>query len=114
MTLYDKGFYTILGVSALFVALALPLALRRIPRNAVYGYRTRATMADDETWYDANAWFGWSLVASSVGGAFVAWAIHLARPFSPETFLPVSVALLAAPALVAAIATALHLRRSTS
>ena len=114
MTLYDKGFYTILGVAALLVAVALPLALRRIPRNAVYGYRTRATMADDETWYDANAWFGRILIASSVGGAFVAWAIHLARPFAPETFLPVSVALLVAPALVAAIATAIHVRRSTS
>ena len=42
------------GVGLLFVALAVPLILRRVPPNALYGLRVRATFADDDVWYEAN------------------------------------------------------------
>ena len=35
--------------------LAIPLMLRRVPPNPLYGLRVPATFRDDQVWYDANA-----------------------------------------------------------
>jgi uncharacterized membrane protein len=110
MNIYDKGFVTILAVSALLAVIAIPLALRWIPRNIVYGFRTRTTMANDATWYEANAYFGRALLISTLCGAFLAYVIYLVRPFSPTVFLPVSVLVLVAPTLVATVATVRRIR----
>jgi hypothetical protein len=110
MSIFDKGFFTILGCSALLILVAIPLALRKVPRNVAYGFRTRATMADDEIWFKANAHFGRGLIASSLCGAFVAYLIYLLQAFPPVVFLPVSVIVLVAPGFVAVIATARYVR----
>jgi len=110
MSIFDKGFLTILGCSALLILLALPLALRKVPRNVAYGFRTRATMADDQIWFEANAHFGRGLIASSLCGAFVAFLIYLFQAFPPTVFLPVSILVLALPSLVAAVATGRYVR----
>lgn len=114
MSIYDKGLVTILAVSALLIVVAIPLALRKIPRNVVYGFRTRVTLADDETWYDANAYFGRRLIVSILCGVVVACVIYLVKPFSPTLFLPVSILVLVAPSLVATVATARHVRSLAS
>ncbi len=110
MNIYDKGFVTVLAVSALFIVIAIPLVLRRIPRNIVYGFRTRTTMANDATWYEANAYFGRALIISSLCGIFMLFVIYLVQPFSPTVFFPVSVLVLVAPTLVATVATARRVR----
>jgi uncharacterized membrane protein len=43
------------GAGALVTLLAVPLMLRRVPPNALYGLRVPATFRDDGVWYDANA-----------------------------------------------------------
>ncbi len=110
MSMFDKGFFTILGCAALLILVAVPLALRKIPRNIAYGFRTRATMASDEIWYEANAHFGRGLIVSTLCGTFVAWLIHVHQPFSPDAFLPVSIFVLVAPSAIAALATASYVR----
>jgi len=110
MSIFDKGFFTILGCAALLVLVAVPLALRKIPRNIAYGFRTRATMASDEIWYEANAHFGRGLIVSTLCGTFVAYLVYVYQPFSPDAFLPVSILLLVAPGAIAALATASHVR----
>jgi hypothetical protein len=47
------------------VLISIPLILRKVPRNVVYGFRTRATLGDDLVWYEANAYFGRRLVVSA-------------------------------------------------
>jgi hypothetical protein len=106
VTVYDKGLWTILGLSVLMVLVALPLALRKIRPNVVYGYRTRTTLSNEDVWYDANAHFGRGLIVASACGAFAIWVLYEFRPFPPEVFLPVSVFILVAPTGVAALATA--------
>jgi uncharacterized membrane protein len=62
--------YTAGGI--LLILLSIPLILRRIPPNPVYGFRVQWTMGDPELWYAVNAYTGkWlSLVgASSILGA---------------------------------------------
>lgn len=105
MSVYEKGLLTILAADALFVVLSIPLVLRKVKPNVVYGYRTRATLSDEALWYEANAFFGRRFVAACVASG--AAALVLARPglLAPDAFLPVSVVLLGAPVAVAGVMT---------
>jgi uncharacterized membrane protein len=111
MDIHDKSLITVLGVSLLLVMVAVPLALRRVPRNAVYGFRTRATMQEDELWYSANAYFGRNLIAATVCGCALAIAIYVFFPLPLDSVVPVSVLCLAAPGLIATLATLRFVRR---
>lgn len=113
MTIYEKGLVTILVVDAVSILISIPLVLRRIGPNVVYGYRTRATLSDPALWYEANALLGRRLIAACLVSALAAFL--LARPglLSPDTFLPVSVVLLGAPVAVAGVMTSRFVARVT-
>ena len=113
MTIYEKGLVTILVVDAVSILISIPLVLRKIGPNVVYGYRTRATLSDPALWYEANALFGRRLIAASLVSALA--ALFLARPglLAPDAFLPVSVVLLGAPVAVAGVMTSRFVARVT-
>src|SRR5689334_6410752 len=56
----------------LLAALAIPMALGRVPRNRWYGYRTRRTLADDRTWDLVNRVSGKGLVVGGIVEALMA------------------------------------------
>jgi uncharacterized membrane protein len=62
-------------VGLLTAAHAVPMALRKVPPNRLYGLRVRATLADEVVWYAANARSGRDLIL--VGGVFAAFALAL-------------------------------------
>jgi hypothetical protein len=113
VTVHEKGLVTILAVDALFVLLSIPLLLRKVGPNVVYGYRTRATLSDATLWYEANAYFAGRFIAACLASAVA--APFLARPgvFTPDTFLPVSVVLLGAPVAIAGVMTSRFVARLT-
>jgi hypothetical protein len=113
VTIFEKGLITILACDALFALLAIPLALRKVRPNVVYGYRTRATLGDEELWYEANAHFGQRFLVACLVSAAVAWYVADPAVLSPETFLPVSVVLLGAPVAVAGVLTTRFVSRLT-
>jgi hypothetical protein len=41
-------------VGVVTVTLCIPMALGRVPRNDLYGFRTGKTLSSDEVWYPAN------------------------------------------------------------
>src|SRR5947207_1742144 len=43
------------SVGLLLMGLSLPLMLRRVKPNYLYGLRVPATFADESVWYEANA-----------------------------------------------------------
>lgn len=68
--------FLIIGVVTL--ALTLPLVLRVVPMNRLYGFRTRAAFASSENWYEINARGGLllalgslAIIASGVAGFFL-------------------------------------------
>jgi len=74
-----------LGVSALVILLAIPLARRRIPPNRWYGFRVAATFADREVWFETNAQAGRDLIALGVLLTLVALVLPLLTPvISPQ------------------------------
>ena len=100
---------TIIVCNIVFAVLAVPLMLRKVPPNMVYGYRTRATLSDETVWYEANAHFGRGLLVSSAISGIAALAIYASKP--PEQFVPLAVVVLVVPPLIAAIATSRYIRR---
>ena len=43
------------AIGILLVLTSLPLVLRWVPPNRIYGFRIPATLRDESVWYDANA-----------------------------------------------------------
>lgn len=47
-------------------ALGIPLMLRKVRPNVLYGYRTRATLSDPTLWYEVNARTGADLLGTGL------------------------------------------------
>ncbi len=107
----EKGLITILACDAVLAILAIPLALRKVPRNVVYGFRTRTTLSSDRVWFETNAYFGRGLLAASFVGALLIAALYGLGNSLGRTFLPASVGALVGPLLVATVAAFRHSRR---
>ena len=52
--------------AVLILILSIPLALGIVPKNRLYGFRTRKTLSDDRIWYAANRFGGRALIAASL------------------------------------------------
>jgi uncharacterized membrane protein len=109
MSVFEKGLITILACACLCAALSIPLILRKVPRNVVYGFRTPATLGDDFLWYEANAHFGRRLLIASCVSAVGVLTLYFVR-VSPAFFLKASLVVLLVPLLIAVLATARYLR----
>lgn len=67
---------------ALVAIVSIPLLMRLIPPNPIYGVRTRRTLADPAVWFEVNAFGGLAfLVAAAVTAILLmAFAGTLLRP----------------------------------
>jgi hypothetical protein len=110
MDAYEKALITMLVCASIFVVFAIPLILRKVPRNNLYGFRTRATLSDDFLWFEANAHFGRRLLVSAVFSAVAVLVLYYTA-LSPVFFVYSALSALIGPALVAALDTFLYLRR---
>jgi len=61
----------------LLFIVALPLVFGAIPRNRVYGFRTRKTLSDDAVWFPVNRVAGLALIA----GSAIYWAVASKHPY---------------------------------
>lgn len=61
------------SIAIALVAIGVPLARGRIPRNPIFGLRTGETLGDDEVWYVANRMAGRDLAAFGIGLA--GWSV---------------------------------------
>ena len=61
------------ATGALFVVVAVPLILRKVPPNRQYGFRTPTTLNNPRIWYAVNAATGWDFIA--LGGGLVALSV---------------------------------------
>jgi uncharacterized membrane protein len=56
----------LLGICTLVSIVSMPLFLRLVGINSVYGLRTSNTLSSPEAWYQANAFMGWALLFGAV------------------------------------------------
>jgi uncharacterized membrane protein len=111
--MFFKGLVTVLVCDALFVILAIPLILRKVPRNVVYGFRTCTTLGDDFVWYEANAYFGRGLVVSSLISVAAVLMLYGMNGVSQRFFFVSTIAALVVPPLAAALLTLRFVRSLT-
>jgi uncharacterized membrane protein len=109
-----KGLITILACSVLMAVLAIPLILRKIPRNRIYGFRTRTTLRDDEMWYETNAYFGRGLLIASLITIVSMIVLYYTPDVSPVVFLKATIATLVAPQLIMMLFTMRFIRKLES
>ena len=95
---------SLLLAAGLVAAASIPLIMRIVPPNAIYGFKTRRTMADESLWFRANFFAGWALLTASIISAILLAAI-------PGQDLPrlLSVLFLAGPMLAAVLASFVYL-----
>ena len=64
-----------LTLGLLIAGLGIPLWLRRVPPNRLYGVRTAGTLADESLWYAVNAAAGRAMVGVGVATAILSVAL---------------------------------------
>jgi uncharacterized membrane protein len=63
-----------LGLPALLFVLGAPLALRLVPPNRYYGFRTSTTFSSQVAWYQINLATGIALISAGVvAGLLTVW-----------------------------------------
>jgi hypothetical protein len=103
--MYFKTLITILACDLLFILIAIPLILRRVPPNPVYGFRTRTTLTDEYNWYETNAYFGRSFVISSIISGIAVYLLYIYQDLPPEYFMKAGLFCLIAPPVIVIILT---------
>ncbi|MDE2028575.1 MAG: SdpI family protein [Candidatus Omnitrophica bacterium] len=63
--------------AVLFMAVSVPLILRKIPRNCGYGFRTQKTLSTDAIWYKANQFGGTLIFFSGLATLIVCFWLYL-------------------------------------
>jgi len=68
-------------VACVFIAISVPLVLRKIPMNNFYGFRIGKAFESDEMWYKINAFGGkqfifWSVILLLIGMAHFVPAVE--------------------------------------
>jgi uncharacterized membrane protein len=95
---------TFVSLGGLCALLAIPLILRRIGPNWLYGLRTTKTMRDSKTWYDANAYAGNCLVVAGIFIASFPVILYLVLPnLHPAAFAIASAAVVLIAVLVTVV-----------
>jgi len=89
----------------LIAIVSIPLILKIVPPNPLYGFRTPSTVASPALWYRVNAFAGWALLIGAVASALSLWGMHSGA-------LPVAVpevVAFVAPMLIALVASFIYL-----
>lgn len=76
----DPTAYLHCGFGVLLAAISIPLVLRRIPMNHVYGFRLRSAFVSDACWYDINELGGRIFFVYGVLLAIAAFAVRDLAP----------------------------------
>jgi hypothetical protein len=93
--------------TAIVAILAIPLALKLVPPNRIYGYRSAHALADREHWYRINQVAGLALLAASA----VAAMVYATSPDLASGRSLVGVLVLVVPVAAALVATGWFARK---
>jgi uncharacterized membrane protein len=114
VNVFEKGGITLFACYGLFILLAIPLLLKKIPPNPIYGYRTPDLIKRPAHWFEVNAYFGLCLLLSSLFMGGVCLFLLAWRGFPASFFLNLSIVLMLSPVAVSGILTTVFLRQKQS
>ena len=70
----------LIATCVIFALISVPLILKLVPPNGVYGFRTSITRASDANWYQANFFSGLALLVAATTSATLLVAIPARMP----------------------------------
>ena len=88
--------------------ISIPMILKLVPPNPIYGFRTPGTLASPALWYRANTFAGWALLIASLASAVL--LVGISRGVLPAA-IP-EVAALLVPTVIAVVASLVYLRKA--
>jgi hypothetical protein len=106
--------YVHCGFGLIVTAISMPLALRRVPMNHLYGVRLSESFVSNEDWYEINA-YGGRLLATF--GILLTVLGYLGRDLAPSTRSPMYAVFTVAPLVAMLVPVAIivsHARRRVS
>jgi len=103
LALYSFGGLIVAGFS-------IPLILRKIPPNGLYGFRMRPTQNDPQLWYKVNEFAGRRLLVLGLGTALSAIILYYPSGHNLERYALSCLGLFLALFLWVMITTFLYLR----
>ncbi len=88
------------GVALLFVALGIPLFIRVVPPNPLYGFRTPRTISDAAIWYPVNRVTGaWMIMAGVLVGLAAIGAYRAGLDGAVAAFINIAALIVGAAAM---------------
>jgi len=97
---------TLLIICAVIAVCSIPLILKPVPPNRLYGFRTRKTLSDPQIWFSANRFAGVALLLASGASALLAVWLGETMQGSPAY----GAIVLVVPLAVAVVACVLYTR----
>jgi hypothetical protein len=94
--------FIFLGTAGVFITLGVPLMLGRVRPNALYGFRTEATLRDANVWYPVNRAGGTAIIIGAVAVATAAVVTYVSR-VSIESAAAMNLGVTLASVLAAAV-----------
>jgi hypothetical protein len=88
--------YVLAGIGLATVLVSLPLVLRLVPMNRLYGVRLPEAFISSRNWYEINAYGGRLLIAF---GLFLIIIAYLSHDFAPSPKSPWAPVFLIVPLL---------------
>ena len=85
--------YVHMGFGSLLALFSVPLILRRVPMNRLYGVRTAKAFASEANWYALNAYGGRLFLIFGLLLTVFGWALRDDAPPPTSPWAPVFLAL---------------------
>jgi hypothetical protein len=99
------------GTGLLLSALSIPLILRRIPPNGLYGFRVKATLENPDLWYAVNAYSGWRLLAAGLSAVVAAVGLAFVPGLTLDGYALSCLAVMGFVLTIGLVQSVLYLRR---
>jgi hypothetical protein len=94
----------------LLMGLSIPLILRKIPPNGLYGFRLPATMENTDLWYKVNAYSGLRFLVTGLGTVIGVTILYFIPGLSVDAYAMGSLGIFLAFFLWAIITSVLYLK----
>ena len=92
----------------IIAVLSIPLILKVVPPNRLYGFRTRQTLSNRSLWFRVNYFVGWALLVA----AAVSASIFLVAPEYASGSSAYGLVIFIVPIVIALLASIAYLRKS--
>lgn len=93
--------------AGVIAAVSIPLILKIVPPNPIYGFRTPTTLSNQALWYRANVFAGWALPIAAIASAVL--IVGAARGVLPSE--AGGIVAFVVPLVIAVVASFVYLRR---